>query len=102
MKKICKKIIEMDCLLAKNFKGKEIKEEQERQKRGAALIRGGAHNRDNTVTCQLSLVSIQDGSITIVSPKSIAVYLVIVTYPRFHLRWGHQHCQPQMHRSISS
>ena len=49
MRKICKELIEMDCLLAKDFKGKEIKEEQERQKRGGALIRGGAYKRDNTV-----------------------------------------------------
>ena len=43
------KIIEKDCFLAKTFIGKETKKDQERQKKGGALIRAGAHIRDNTV-----------------------------------------------------
>ena len=43
------KIIEKDCFLAKTFMKKEAKKDQERQKRGGALIRAGAHIRDNTV-----------------------------------------------------
>ena len=43
------KIIEKDSFLAKTFIEKETKKDQERQKKGGALIRAGAHIRDNTV-----------------------------------------------------
>ena len=43
------KIIKKDCFLAKTLTGRETKKDQERQKRGGALIRAGAHIRDNTV-----------------------------------------------------
>ena len=36
--------------LAKTVIGKKTKKDQERQKRGGALIRAGAHIRDNTVS----------------------------------------------------
>ena len=49
MQKNMQKIIEQDCFSSKNLQGKETKEKEKRQKRGGALIRGGAHNRDNTV-----------------------------------------------------
>ena len=50
MQEIYKKIIEKDCFLAKTLIENETKKDQERQKRGGALIRGGAHIRDNTVS----------------------------------------------------
>ena len=43
------KIIKKDCFLAKTLTGRETKKDQERLKRGGALIRAGAHIRDNTV-----------------------------------------------------
>ena len=43
------KIIEKDCFLAKILVGKETKKKHETQKKGRALIRAGAHIRDNTV-----------------------------------------------------
>ena len=51
IRKICKKIIEMDCLLAKtlNLQGKKQKKNRKSIKGVGALIRAGAHNRDNTV-----------------------------------------------------
>ena len=48
MQEICKKIIEKNCFLAKTLIGKETKKIRKGRK-GGALIRAGAHIRDNTV-----------------------------------------------------
>ena len=53
MKRVCNKIIKKDSFLAKKLIGKETKEEQERQKRGGALIRAVAHIRNITVCLKL-------------------------------------------------
>ena len=49
MPKICKINHWKTLFSSKNLLGKETKEEEKRPKKGEALIRGGAHIRDNTV-----------------------------------------------------
>ena len=50
MPKICKKIIENPFFSIKTLWGKKPKKKKKGRKRGGALIRGGAHIRDNTVS----------------------------------------------------
>ena len=50
MQKICKEIIENYCFIAKKTSRKRHQRRREKAKRGwGALIRAGAHIRDNTV-----------------------------------------------------